>query len=269
MSTRTLKERLHGNYRGYKFHIDLVEEESENNNKKQYINGYINLIYPEEIPNDIIKLSGKEGGLESYRISYDNMDEDGRWIGFTMYDEPETSDSFSACKFVVNKLIEEISTYGMKIEKEVKNIKLKIYDIKEGYALMYIDERITEDNINEDEDKDILITSDELIDVTIRGYVEMVDKVNGATSIRHIGGLIATTNTMASHGRDYIRNFIRVSSKYDNSDERYNECVDKFSEAFSNLIKIIEERFNVKVTFDEKDYNAFQDVFLQNMEIEM
>lgn len=97
----------------------------------------------------------------------------------------------------------------------------------------------------------------------------MVDKINGATSIRHIGGLIATTNCMASHGRDYIRNFIRVSSKFDNTDERYNECVDKFSEAFDNLIKIIEERFNVKVSFDEEDYNAFQDVFLQNMEIEM
>jgi len=263
MGNKILKERLHGNYRGYKFHIDLVEE-TENNNKKQYINGYINLIHPEELPKDIVEL-GKDG-ISSYKISYDSMDKDGRWIGFTMYDEPEVSDSFSACKFVVNNVIEEISTFGMDIEKEVKNIKLKIYDINEGYALMYIDERVTDES---NKDKELFVTSDELVDVTIRGYVEMVDKINGATSIRHIGGLIATTNTMASQGRDYIRNFIRVSSKYDNSDERYNECVDKFSEAFDNLIKIIEERFNVKVSFDEEDYNAFQDVFLQNMEIEM
>lgn len=265
MGNKILKERLHGNYRGYKFHIDLVEE-TENNNKKQYINGYIKLIDPEELPNDIIEL-GKEGkGISSYKISYDSMDKDGRWIGFTMYDEPEVSDSFSACKFVVNNVIEEISTFGMNVEKEAKNIKLKIYDINEGYALMYIDERVTNES---NKDKELFVTSDGLVDVTIRGYVEMVDKINGATSIRHIGGLIATTNTMASQGRDYIRNFIRVSSKYDNTDERYNECVDKFSEAFDNLIKIIEERFNVKVSFDEEDYNAFQDVFLQNMEIEM
>lgn len=149
---KILKERLHGKYRGYKFHIDLVEEETENNNKKQYINGYINLIHPEELPKNIVEL-GKDG-IKSYTISFDDMDKDGRWIGFTMYDEPEVSDSFSACKFVVNKLIEEISTYGMNIEKEVKNIKLKIYNTEEGYALMYIDKRVTEDNINEDEDKE-------------------------------------------------------------------------------------------------------------------
>lgn len=268
MKEKLLKERLHGEYRGYKFHIDLVEGTEDNGDKKEYLNGYIRLLDPEELPNDIIELSKDRKGIHVYDISYDELLENGRWIGFTMHGESEKSDSFHMCKFIINKMIEEISTFGMKIESDKKEIKLKLFDDKEGYALMYIDERVTDESID---DREIFVSTDELVDVVIRGYVEMVNKIDGVTSIRHIGGLIATTNTMTTGGdnKDYIRNFIRVSSKYDNTDERYNECVDKFSEAFDNLIKIIEERYNVKVSFDEDDYNSFQDVFLQNMEIEM
>lgn len=134
---RTLKERLDGNHRGYNYQIDIVDYKDEKE-KKIYLNGYIRLIDPEELPQDILKLSRKGQGINTYDLSYDELKEDGRWLGFTMFDEDsERCKDLNLARFIIERTIEEISTFGMKPTAERKEAKLSIFDGNEGYGLIY------------------------------------------------------------------------------------------------------------------------------------
>lgn len=266
---RILKERLDGNHRGYNYQIDIVDYKDEKE-KKLYLNGYIRLIDPEELPKQIVKLSKFGSGIKTYDLSYDEIKEDGRWVGFTMFEEDEDRcKDLNLARFIIEKIIEEISTYGMTPTAERKEVKLSIFDGNEGYGLMFIDEGY-EEGISKDED--VYVTSDELIDITIKGYSEMTKIEDGVASIKRCGGLMTTINSLVEEpdNQYVIRKFMRIPSEFDDSKDRYNEAVDRFSEIFDKTIKEIEGTFHVKVVFDEEeDYDKFKETFMANMGIEM
>lgn len=248
MKRKSLDRRFKGTKNGYEYQIDLVLDNEAN---KKYYNGYVKLLDEHELPENLIE----KDIIKVANISYDSVAErgesEGRWIGFTMYNESK-HDSLESCKYIIDRLVSEISTYGTDV-KNVKEVNLSLC-LDEGVSLIYED-------IDTIKNKKYL-TRDELVDLEVKCYVEATVEVKQSAFILCMINMFTDTSSRR-------QSFIKVPLMEDNPDARYNEAVDLFSESFDNLIKSIEEEYSVKIKFTEDDYNYIQDNFIKNMEIEM
>lgn len=248
MKRKLLDRRFKGTKNGYEYQIDLVLDNEAN---KKYYNGYVKLLDEHELPENLIE----KDIIKVANISYDSVtergDSTGRWIGFTMYNESK-HDSLESCKYIIDRLVSEISTYGTDV-KNVKEVNLSL-SLDEGVSLMYED-------IDTIKNKKYL-TRDELVDLEVKCYVESTDSV-----IRT--AIIACTINAFTDTTSRRQSCIEVPLMEDNPDARYNEAVDLFSSSFDNLIKDIEKEYSAKIKFDEDDYNYLQDTLIKNMGIEM
>lgn len=248
MKRKSLDRRFKGTKNGYEYQIDLVIDTEVN---KKYYNGYVKLLDENELPENLIE----KDIIKVSNISYDSVTErgasTGRWIGFTMYNESK-HDSLESCKYIIDRLVSEISTYGTDV-KNVKEVNLSLC-LDEGVSLIYED-------IDTIKNKKYL-TRDELVDLEVKCYVEATVEVKQSAFILCMINMYTDTSSRR-------QSFIKVPLMEDNPDARYNEAVDLFSEAFDNLIKSIEEEYSVKIKFSEDDYNYIQDNFIKNMGIEM
>lgn len=248
MKRKSLDRRFKGTKNGYEYQIDLVLDNEAN---KKYYNGYVKLLDENELPENLIS----KDIIKSTDISYDSTtergDSNGRWIGFTMYNESK-HDSLELCKYIIDRLVTEISTFGTD-SKNVKEVNLSL-SLDEGVSLMYEDI----DTIKNQK----YLARDELVDLEVKCYVEATVEVKQSAFILCMINMYTDTSSRR-------QSFIKVPLMEDNPEARYNEAVDLFSEAFDNLIKSIEEEYSVKIKFSEDDYNYVQDNFIKNMEIEM